>query len=119
MKFLLDENVHAGLLGFLKSLGHKAIDCPKSIRNGEVFKLALREERILITRDSDFLAGQFAAFKHCGIILLRVPARDIEAQKMAFSSLLEANSSANDFLGMVVRINPDGSFGFEPSKSIK
>ena len=112
MKFLLDENVHAGLLPFLKGLGHDAIGCPKSIRNGEVFRLALNEERILITRDTDFLAGHFTGLKHSGIILLRVPARDIEAQKTAFSGLFKAHPSANDFMGKIVGINPDSSFAF-------
>jgi len=55
MKFLLDENVHKGLFSFLLKLGHDVKLSPKSIKNGEVFALALKEERLLVSRDEDFV----------------------------------------------------------------
>lgn len=48
MNFLLDENVHNGLVLFLSKLGHDAKLTPKSVKNGEVFGLALSEQRLLI-----------------------------------------------------------------------
>ena len=112
MKFLFDENVHNGLLPFLKALGHEVAVAPKSTKNGELFGTALKEERILVTRDSDFLAEKFASSKHFGIVLLRVPAKDLGAQKTAFSNLLAGHPSTKDFSCKVVRINPDGNFEF-------
>jgi predicted nuclease of predicted toxin-antitoxin system len=53
MKFLLDENVHRGLYFFLSKLGHDAKLTPKTIENGEVFRLSISEQRLLITRDKD------------------------------------------------------------------
>ena len=113
MKFLLDENVHRGLLSFIAKLGHDAKLSPKGIVNGKVFELALKEESILISRDSDFTdMPEFASSKHSGIILLRVRPRDLESQKRALSKLLEEFSKADEFKGKVIKILPDESFEF-------
>ena len=48
MKFLVDENVHRGLLLFLIKLGYDVKLSPKTIKNGQVFKMAADEERVLI-----------------------------------------------------------------------
>ena len=55
MKFLIDENVHKGLYYYLINRGYDVKLSPKSARNGNLFSLMVIEERILITRDSDFL----------------------------------------------------------------
>ena len=53
-KFLLDENVKAVLLKYLKSAGFEAKIIPKSIKDSEVAKISITEQRILITNDHDF-----------------------------------------------------------------
>ena len=59
MKFLLDENVPVSIKKVIHTLGYEALtlhDFDKfGIQNGEVAKLALNENAIIITLDSDFL----------------------------------------------------------------
>ena len=106
MKFLLDENVHKGLFSFLSKLGHDVKLSPKTISNGEVFKLALSEQRLLITRDADFLDNPLISSKHIGIWLLRIRPKDLEAQKRAVSKLLK-QYSPEELEGKVIKILPD------------
>ena len=93
MKFLFDENVHNGLLSFLSKLGHDVKLTPKSIKNGEVFKLALSEQRLLITRDKHFIEEPFLSKEHFGIWLIRIDAGDLELQEKRISELLKQLSS--------------------------
>jgi hypothetical protein len=53
VRFLLDQNAHAGLVPYLASLGHEATrivrDYPPGLPDPEVLGIAYREQRILIT----------------------------------------------------------------------
>jgi predicted nuclease of predicted toxin-antitoxin system len=110
MRFLLDENVHRGLFSFLRELGHDVKLPPKGSKNGEVFELAIREERILITRDADFVDHSlFPTGKHAGIFLLRIHPKDLEAQKKALVGLLKG---ADGFKGKSVKIVSETEFEF-------
>ncbi len=105
MKFLLDENVHRDIFYFLKNLGYDIILCPRSIENGEVFNLAVREKRILITRDADFSETSiYHRQDHFGIILIRISPWDSESQKKAISSILK---KIDNFKGKIIRLLPD------------
>src|SRR3989338_1207201 len=106
MKFLFDENVHRGLFSFLSKLGHGVKLSPKGIENGEVFGLALSEQRLLITRDKHFTEEQFFTSKHFGIWLLRIRAKDLEAQKHSISKLLKQHSP-EEFNGKGIKLLPD------------
>lgn len=110
MKFLLDENVHRGLLSFLTGIGHDVMLSPEGITNGRVFELASREERILISRDSDFTS--MAVFKHSGMLLLRIDPKDLEAQKRALSGLFARCSKPEEFVGKFIRIVAEDEFEF-------
>ncbi|PIZ35940.1 MAG: hypothetical protein COY38_01495 [Candidatus Aenigmarchaeota archaeon CG_4_10_14_0_8_um_filter_37_24] len=113
MKFLLDENVHRGLVPFLSKLGHDVKISPLGFRNGKVFELSLNEERIIITRDVDFLdSSTFHSSKHFGIVLLRVPPRDLEGQKKIFSKLLDEHPKTEEFKGKVIKLISDEKFVF-------
>ena len=53
LKFLADEDVDARLV---KSLSDKGIDikyAPKGVKNSELYALACKEERVLLTLDSE------------------------------------------------------------------
>jgi predicted nuclease of predicted toxin-antitoxin system len=89
MRFLLDENVHHGLYPFLSNLGYDVKFSPKTIKNGEVFKLSTMENRILITRDSDFV--QYSKRENSGIVLLRIHPKDLLQQQRALSKFLSKN----------------------------
>lgn len=105
MRFLIDENVHQGLVLFLKELGHDARRSPKGISNGEVLSLSISEDRILITHDTDFSKDEIIQ-GHPGIALLRIPPRDLEVLKTALSNLLAEKKSANLFKGKLFLIYP-------------
>ncbi|MFA5856438.1 MAG: DUF5615 family PIN-like protein [Candidatus Pacearchaeota archaeon] len=104
VKFLIDENVHRGLYFFLKDLGYDVILSPKGIMNGQVFRLSLSEERILITRDSDFSKNPLLSSKHSGIILIKISPEDIESQK---SSLLKLFEKVNNFESCIISLYKD------------
>lgn len=77
MTFLLDENQPRSLRSYLRDLGHDAtavgIDYPHSLRDPEILAIAHREDRILITLDTDF--GELVyrlGHPHRGVILLRL-----------------------------------------------
>lgn len=97
MKFLLDENVHIGLLSFLTGLKHDVILCPKGIKNGELYKLILQEERTLITNDADFIKQPYRSSHHFGIILLRIHPFDIEKQKTSVLNLINKSGEKEIF----------------------
>jgi len=113
LKFLLDENVHSGLFSFLVKSGHDVKSSPKSIKNGKVFELTIEEQRILITRDADFLyTPLYPLYKHFGIILLRIPPGDLEAQKKGVSRLLKRFSKAEEYKRKVVLLHSAEKFEF-------
>ena len=77
MKFLTDENISTFTVSFLRNLGHEVKDIKEEklygIDDVEVFALAQKENRILITLDKDF--GKIVYLppqKHAGIIFLRI-----------------------------------------------
>ncbi len=65
MKFLIDESADARLAVHLRSLGHDVTlvtaDYAPSTTDDEILRIAVREQRILITFDRDF--GELV-FKH-------------------------------------------------------
>jgi len=107
MKIILDENVHRGLLSFLVSLKHDVKITPTGIRNGKLFALSQSEERTLITRDSDFLEERFRSTKNFGIILLRISARDLDAQK---KGLLKLISNLKSFKNKTYKVITENQF---------
>ncbi|MBD3253307.1 hypothetical protein GF386_06240 [Candidatus Pacearchaeota archaeon] len=104
MKFLLDENVHRGLFYFIKQLGYDVRLCPRGITNGSVLKLCMDEERVLITRDLDFLKNIPLGYENFGIIILKISPEDIESQKLAISSIFK---EINDFSNKIIELSDD------------
>lgn len=72
MRFLLDENQHAKLKTFLNKLGHDARFGEKRLPDREVCKLAMHEDRIIVTYDKEYGELNKVPGDHCGIILLRI-----------------------------------------------
>ena len=110
MKFLLDENVHQGFCSFLRGLGHEVILSPKGVKNGEVFKLAQQQECILLTRDADFTAEHYKNKLHLGIILLRVPAGDLEAQQKGMLALFQRYNSLLEWQGKIIVLTSETGY---------
>ncbi|HLG11077.1 MAG TPA: DUF5615 family PIN-like protein [Dehalococcoidia bacterium] len=80
MRFLLDENVDARLSPFLIAAGHDVTaivhDYPAALDDETVLSIAVREGRVILTRDTDF--GELIyrrRMPHAGIILIRLRGR--------------------------------------------
>lgn len=74
MKFLLDVNASGVLLELLLDLGHD-VACVNhvdpSMRDSEILTWAVREERIIVTTDSDFEQMIWLQERqHCGVLRL-------------------------------------------------
>jgi predicted nuclease of predicted toxin-antitoxin system len=73
MRFLIDEDVDVRVIRNLKKLGHDVRRVPAGAKNGEVIRIAQQEQRILITRDSDFInTSHYPPSRHCGIVHLAI-----------------------------------------------
>lgn len=72
-KFLLDENVDVRVATYLREQGYSATICPKGITNGAVAAIAKKENRVLLTNDTDFTHSPHKASDiHPGIIVFRI-----------------------------------------------
>ncbi len=75
MKFLADENVSRTLVVKLRLEGFDVKDIKEKqlygISDEDVLKIAVKEKRIIITHDKDFLDFFNKSVLHSGIILLR------------------------------------------------
>lgn len=69
MKLLLDENFPEGFKKELSKLGHDVLHInkiKKGLKDKEVFDLAIKDKRIIISNDMDFKS--YIKYKHYGII---------------------------------------------------
>ena len=80
MIFLLDEDVPISIKDVIRELGFEVFtlhDFDKlGIRNGEVAKLALKENAIIVTLDSDFLELNKNLQQKSRIIYIKIHPRD-------------------------------------------
>lgn len=113
MRFLLDENVHHGLISFLSGQGHDVMLSPKGLSNGAVLDKAISDHRTLITHDKDF-AEKIITFSHPGIILVRIPSKNFEELKSAMRNFVSEKATPD---AMVNRLFTLFSDRFDESKS--
>jgi predicted nuclease of predicted toxin-antitoxin system len=111
VKFLLDQSAEARLGAFLVSIGHDATrvgkDHPPGLPDDQVLAIAVAENRVLLTNDSDF--GEFI-FKHhhphVGVIYFRFPLDSTASQKI--SALEQLLSTHADNLDAYLTVTPRG-----------
>ena len=77
-RFLIDEDLPRPLAVALRAVGHDAVHIRDTGRGGasddDVFALAVREERVLVTADLDFSdVRRFTLGSHAGITIARFP----------------------------------------------
>ncbi|MFZ5864155.1 MAG: DUF5615 family PIN-like protein [Nitrospirota bacterium] len=76
MRFLVDENLPFSLIALLRHVGHDVLDVASSSLRGhpddELWTVAHREQRILVTKDIDFPLRHLRPFPP-GLVLVRVP----------------------------------------------
>jgi len=100
LKFLLDENVPISIKNDLNNLEYKALSLQNfnklGIKNGEVAELALKEDAIIITLDSDFLQLQKAVQKKSRIIYIQIhPIDPKKIKKLIKDNLIKYKSNFN------------------------
>lgn len=101
MRFLLDVNASGALSDHLLNLGHDVLavrDVDTTMADSDILAWALREQRIIITTDSDFeqmiwMQGR----QHCGVLRLENLPRSERLQLLRevlheFASELEAGA---------------------------
>jgi predicted nuclease of predicted toxin-antitoxin system len=75
MRFLVDENLPTDVAELLRGEGHDVSYLPHTAHRGdsdlEVWRLAVRERRVILTRDLDFPMPESPSPP--GLILVRVP----------------------------------------------
>jgi predicted nuclease of predicted toxin-antitoxin system len=93
VRFLLDESTDAGLILFLRVLGHDTIAVVRSqpgLPDIDVLALANDEHRILLTDDRDF--GQLVfqlRLPHAGVILFRLRHKILTVRQRRLEEVLE------------------------------
>jgi predicted nuclease of predicted toxin-antitoxin system len=84
MNFLIDENIHADVVVWLRSIGQDVVYVAESLSGSsdeELLKIARGEHRIIVTDDKDF--GELIFHRRVlssGVILLRLTDRSIQAR---------------------------------------
>lgn len=75
MKFIADVNVAQAVIKFLRQSGHDVVDIKKksfTAADIDIIKLAIRENRIILTHDKDFLGlAKFPKYQ-IGMIVIRL-----------------------------------------------
>ena len=76
LRFLIDVSVGTGVEEYLREEGYdtKAVrDIDSRMEDEEIVRIAVSEERMIITMDKDFgeLVYHFS-MRHCGVLLLRL-----------------------------------------------
>lgn len=97
MKFLTDVNIPASSVSLLKSLGHDVLDLKEkdlSAKDVEIINLAKSENRIIVTRDKDFLElSKFPKYS-VPLILIKITNQKFENITTHISDLLENQNEA-------------------------
>lgn len=101
-KFIIDENVKAQLAKFLKSKGYDIKIAQKSIPDQNLAEISIKEKRILVTNDEDFI--YYGADEVFSVVWLLVPQDDKEALLRSFDKLL---NECKDFANKLVTLKLD------------
>jgi predicted nuclease of predicted toxin-antitoxin system len=115
LKFLADECCDAGLVNFLRKLGHDVVyvteECA-GISDNEVLEKAYREDRILLTEDKDFGELAYRLRKAAtGIVLIRIDVKEKHLKRQRLKSLIETYGPR--LSGHFVTVHTD-KFRFRP-----
>lgn len=93
MNFLLDENVPLSVKKAIENFGYKTLTLQDEnklgARNGEVAKLSIEKNAVIITLDSDFLSLKQQIQKKCKIIYIKLHPRDPKIIEKIIKEYLE------------------------------
>jgi len=99
VKFLTDENVFVPIVRELRALGHDVFDVKEQQLSGtkdpDIFKMAVEQERALITMDKDFSnIILYPPGSHFGIIVLKLYRLSVKVTTQTFMAAFEALDNA-------------------------
>ena len=87
LKLLADENVPWPLIRLLRSMGLDVVWIPETsyrgISNDELIDMANRVERVILTRDSDYLKLSLRRRAKYGVIYIGEPIKKSNVKKLA------------------------------------
>lgn len=96
MRFLLDQDVYAGTVRFLKTHGHDALPVAEiglsEAPDETLLKVAQDQKRILVTRDRDYGSLVFLKSLGAGVIYLRVLPNTQDAVHAELTAVLDTYS---------------------------
>jgi predicted nuclease of predicted toxin-antitoxin system len=109
MRFLADENFPGAAVDALVRAGHDVVwigTIAPGMPDGEVFRWAARESRIILTFDKDFgeIARGASLPDDCGIVLFRLPMSSSAEVGIRLANLVGGRS---DWSGHFPVIEPD------------
>lgn len=96
-RFLLDENVRAELDTFLREKGFDVRRLSKGAPDKSLAAASKEEQRLIVTNDEDFVS--VPGEKLFGVVLLRLPQRDVKGLLTAFQQLL---SECNEWKARII-----------------
>lgn len=101
MRFLVDAHLPPGLCVILKAAGHDAIHTSELIAKNQtpdevINELSLKEQRIVVTKDSDFYHSHLLHGKPWKLLLVRTGNIRARVLKALFQTHLPSITSALD-----------------------
>jgi len=112
MKILANENLFEPIIEFLKNLGHDVSSIRDAglsgISDEEVYQLACKEKRVIITMDRDFSRMFLFPPERCGgIIVVKIYKRTVDETLEMFKRFYRLVKE-EDVIENLVIITPDG-----------
>ncbi len=108
MRFLVDENLPGEVAALLRRAGHDVLFLletgHRGMRDDEVWRLAVREERVIVTRDLDFPLPDSP--KPAGVVLVRVPDTFTRTAIAEVMSEFVASTAFQRVAGTVTVVSP-------------
>lgn len=96
MKFLIDQDVYARTIRYLRNLGHDVVTASElglsQAEDIELLKKAEEQNRIFVTRDRDFGELVFVQRLGCGVIYLRMVPSTFETVHKELGKILKSYS---------------------------
>ena len=90
MRFLIDENIPIELIKFLKNSGNDAVRARLSSSDWEIGRRSLREKRVVVTLDKDFIANPLIRSMKLDVIHVQVRPPHEDLIIKAFDLLLKS-----------------------------
>lgn len=119
MKILADENVFNPIIKYLKGIGNEVVSVREKfsgISDEEVYKMACKNQFVIITMDKDFSRTfRFPPLKCGGIVVIKIYRKTVE-QTLAIFRKYFSSIREKDVCGNLVVVT---SNGIRIRKSIK